>query len=397
MGFFSGITAKVTSITASLYMVRRLADSLPERIEAFKNGDYVTAFLGEKIGSLFKHEEDEQTKTVDETELIPSSDVPELTADVKAAMGYDDLVTESSAKLAQLQSAAMVSDEEFISTELQLQQEAYVDTYMNMVLDPNFQESDFYKTMNSGAMSDQFAILVDFQKQIAAGTLTADELRNNLLTNAYTGGTGAYNPDLVYTLSDGTQMPFPPIVSAIAGSYEDVYLGMGESVQAEKLLSTEKSTNYLSREQTTLDAAETSFITGHSVDNVLTIRALQLSDVRNAVANQYDDTTKQTILTSDYHTPLLADTAGWPHAVAHSLRENDGMVEQARSEHRFLKYDITSGEYSYAEPSTYGAFHAAVDKVSNQQPQRDPALQAETEELANIGQTTTVDTSYDYQ
>lgn len=51
MGAFSSIKAKVAGISAaaaSVYGIYRMLENLPERMEAFKEGNYVEAFLGEK-------------------------------------------------------------------------------------------------------------------------------------------------------------------------------------------------------------------------------------------------------------------------------------------------------------------------------------------------------------
>lgn len=51
MGAFSSIKAKVAGISAtaaSIYGIYRMLENLPERMEAFKEGNYVEAFLGEK-------------------------------------------------------------------------------------------------------------------------------------------------------------------------------------------------------------------------------------------------------------------------------------------------------------------------------------------------------------
>lgn len=57
MGVFSSIKAKVAGISAaaaSIYGIYRVIENLPERMEAFKEGNYVEAFLGEKMGKNFE-------------------------------------------------------------------------------------------------------------------------------------------------------------------------------------------------------------------------------------------------------------------------------------------------------------------------------------------------------
>ena len=48
MGFFSSIQAKVAAISATAYSAYHIVKMLPERLEAFNEGNYVEAFLGEK-------------------------------------------------------------------------------------------------------------------------------------------------------------------------------------------------------------------------------------------------------------------------------------------------------------------------------------------------------------
>ena len=55
MGAFSSIKAKVAGISAtaaSIYGIYRLVENLPERMEAFKEGNYVEAFLGKKWAKI---------------------------------------------------------------------------------------------------------------------------------------------------------------------------------------------------------------------------------------------------------------------------------------------------------------------------------------------------------
>lgn len=55
MGAFSSIKAKVAGISAaaaSIYGIYRLVENLPERMEAFREGNYVEAFLGEKWAKI---------------------------------------------------------------------------------------------------------------------------------------------------------------------------------------------------------------------------------------------------------------------------------------------------------------------------------------------------------
>lgn len=67
MGAFSSIKAKVAGISAaaaSIYGIYRVVEDLPERMEAFKEGNYVEAFLGEKWAKILKPDAyaDEDTK-----------------------------------------------------------------------------------------------------------------------------------------------------------------------------------------------------------------------------------------------------------------------------------------------------------------------------------------------
>lgn len=55
MGAFSSIKAKVAGISAtavSIYGIYRVVENLPERMEAFKEGNYVEAFLGKKWAKI---------------------------------------------------------------------------------------------------------------------------------------------------------------------------------------------------------------------------------------------------------------------------------------------------------------------------------------------------------
>lgn len=67
MGAFSSIKAKVAGISAaaaSIYGIYRVIENLPERMEAFKEGNYVEAFLGEKWAKVLNPDAyaDEDTK-----------------------------------------------------------------------------------------------------------------------------------------------------------------------------------------------------------------------------------------------------------------------------------------------------------------------------------------------
>ena len=67
MGAFSSIKAKVAGISAaaaSIYGIYRLVENLPERMEAFREGNYVEAFLGEKWAKILNPDvyADEDTK-----------------------------------------------------------------------------------------------------------------------------------------------------------------------------------------------------------------------------------------------------------------------------------------------------------------------------------------------
>lgn len=63
MSVFRKITATAASIAAGYYTITRIADALPERIEAFQEGDYATAFLGKTLGGFFKSEDEASSET----------------------------------------------------------------------------------------------------------------------------------------------------------------------------------------------------------------------------------------------------------------------------------------------------------------------------------------------
>ncbi len=70
MGAFSSIKAKVAGISAaaaSIYGIYRVIEKLPERMEAFEEGNYVEAFLGEKWAKILSPDAytDEDTKQVE--------------------------------------------------------------------------------------------------------------------------------------------------------------------------------------------------------------------------------------------------------------------------------------------------------------------------------------------
>lgn len=410
MGFFSGITSKVTSIAASLYMVRRFADSLPERIEAFKEGDYVTAFLGEKIGSLFKHDDKTESEQQADTPLEDmeiSTDVPDLPSDIKDAMEYDTLVSDASSMLTQMNTSAMISQSEFRGVCYSFEKQAAVDTYMNMVTDSNFAESDFYQwatTKTDTQYAEQAAIILDYQKQIANGTLSADDLRAQLMEQ-FDGGSQD-NP-YVHTLSDGTQTSYPPSPGNVADIYQNVYLCQDDKGIAMSPAKSGVSAQYLSEKQAAYSAAIESFTTGHSVEDVVTINALQISDVRTAVANSVEDeTAKVQIANADYKTPLIAASRGSAEAVAYFMRENPSAFEQAATMHMQVAYDFnTNTELTVAKPEwaaaasrmrEWEASHPQEVTAQTETVTRDPSLQAETEALANIGQTSTNPVDYEY-
>lgn len=416
MGFFSDITYKVSRISMAFYAVRRLADSLPERIEAFKEGDYVTAFLGEKIGSLFKpqdeKEEDKQTETPEEDKEI-CKDVPELPTDVKEAMEYDTVASDASSMLTQMNDAAMTSQDAFRDVCKSFEKEAAVDTYMNMITDADFAKSDFYQwatTSTDAQYAEQVSIIVDYQNQIANGTLSVDDVRKTLIEQ-FDGGT-ADNP-YMHTLSDGTQTSFPPLPGNVTDIYQNVYLRQDDRGIAMDPAESGVSAQYLSEKQAAYSTAIESFTTGYSVEDVLTINALQISDVRSAVSNSVEDEAmKNQILNADYKTPLIASCRGSAEAVAYYMRENPDAFERAAEMNMQVAYDFsTNTELTVANPEWASAASRMREwEAAHQQepaaqaesngattPQRDPALQAETEELANIGQTSTNTVDFGYE
>lgn len=113
MGAFSSIKAKVAGISAaaaSIYGIYRLVENLPERMEAFREGNYVEAFLGEKWAKILNPDayadedtkqaeasSDENTKTEESSQEEQARD-PDLAAETDAILASVDggsAITES--------------------------------------------------------------------------------------------------------------------------------------------------------------------------------------------------------------------------------------------------------------------------------------------------------------
>lgn len=96
MGAFSSIKAKVAGISAaaaSIYGIYRVVENLPERIEAFKEGNYVEAFLGEKWAKILNPDvyADEDTK---QSEASSDEDVKSEEPSQEEQVSSEDSKTE---------------------------------------------------------------------------------------------------------------------------------------------------------------------------------------------------------------------------------------------------------------------------------------------------------------
>lgn len=390
MGFFDGITAKVTSITASFYMFRRLANSLPERIEAFKNGDYITVFLGEKIGSLFDHEDAEVANDEPVDNTVPSTEIPEMSAEAKAAMGYDDVTSLAHSYLSRLE-AASLEDGDAQSECTRIEIETDVDVYMKMVKDPNFKDSGLARLILDSENDpnckqvdiDNVNQVLAYQQQLANGEITEEELRAQLVESEL---------QVYQEWQDGesdaylTIMRLGPIgMTSLYDSYRGAYKENGWNLDAAY------NPDYRSQTPATaaLQAATLSFTSGHSVEDVVTAYAMEDSRIRQMVAQSYPDSQMQSaIMSADYVSPIQVDAntsvidMGFAkYNEANGFPELMNEILTGRANHEFVpKTNVSEKDKA--------AFDAAVSKVTaaqQTQTQRDPSLQAETDALAALG------------
>lgn len=119
MGAFSSIKAKAAGISAAaagLYGVYLTLEKLPDRIEAFKEGNYVEAFLGEKWAKILNPDAytDDDAKQADseDTKTEESSQEDDMSSDVQTADQIRDpgLAAETDAILASVDGGSMLAE-----------------------------------------------------------------------------------------------------------------------------------------------------------------------------------------------------------------------------------------------------------------------------------------------
>lgn len=88
MGFFSSIQAKVTAISVTAMSAYSIVKMLPERLEAFNEGNYAEAFLGKKWAKILNPDAyaDEDTK---ETETAKENDSDLQPVELTVSKGFD--------------------------------------------------------------------------------------------------------------------------------------------------------------------------------------------------------------------------------------------------------------------------------------------------------------------
>lgn len=123
MGAFSSIKAKVAGISATaagIYGIYRMLEKLPERMEAFKEGNYVEAFLGEKWARIlnpdaYKEDEtkqaeadsDENTKSSQEEQTVSDASSTGQTRDPGLAAETDAILASAGGSFASTESYEM--------------------------------------------------------------------------------------------------------------------------------------------------------------------------------------------------------------------------------------------------------------------------------------------------